>query len=598
MTRFIIRHLTGAKANQESSFAETDFAQPLTLGREPTCRIVFTDADDAVSRQHARIERSAEGGFKIIDPGSANGTFVNRVRVQGEAPLTHGDIVQFGSGGPQASIHLDPPPPQATKATRLVSGTLAKATREVNDSDATTVFGPVAAATSAAGASAAAGAAAGSAAGAVPGRVGRATVERLITAEKSRSTRLTVNIVAAFVAVIGALGVWQVLDTKKRDENTATQLRAERDAADAKINGAKAEAATKVAELEAKANLSKRVKADFAASTVLIEVSWRLTETNSGRQVYHASLAVEDKGTFPAYMRMEDGSYEPMLEFSDRGKSRPISGSHSGTGFVVSDNGLIMTNRHVAAAWHARYDLRFPGIVVEKKQNEKKEWELRVVEMLEEAPDNLKQWIPSRSQFFSTRGVSDSKSVTGTVSSMTVTFANSKLRNPATLGTISPEHDVALIKVDAGAGILKKVELRDSADTLASGDVVAVLGYPALSSKSFVVTSSSDNNLKAQDVASVPEVSVNQGIVSKVVRGKQAAQSGKYVTQRGDMFEMSINSTGQGNSGGPVFDIDGKVIGIFTVIVSTGGMATLTGAVPIRYGLDLLDPTRSAVAMR
>lgn len=382
MTRFIIRHLTGLKAHQEASFAASEFATPLTLGRDPASRVVFDDADDAVSRQHARIERRGDG-FVLVDAQSANGLFVNRIRVDGETLLTHGDILQFGRGGPQASVHLDPPPAPASRATRLVSDSAAKPTREVDPAAATTLSGTEVPAASA--------------------RIGRATVERLITTEKARSTRLTVNIVAGLIAVIGAFGVWQVLEGQKRDTQTASQLKSERDVAEAKIAAARQEAAAQVAALESKANLSKRMKDAYAASTVFIEVAWRLTDTATGRQIYHATVALEEKGNVPAYVRTEDGSYEPLLQLEDRGKAKPIGGNHTGTGFVVSDNGMIMTNRHVAAAWHAPYDLQFPGVVVERKQNERKEWELKVVEVLDEAPANLARWIPSRSKFFRTQ---------------------------------------------------------------------------------------------------------------------------------------------------------------------------------------------------
>jgi VWFA-related protein len=46
-----------------------------------------------VSRRHARIER-IEGEYRLVDVGSANGTFLNGERVT-EAPITVGDVVRF-----------------------------------------------------------------------------------------------------------------------------------------------------------------------------------------------------------------------------------------------------------------------------------------------------------------------------------------------------------------------------------------------------------------------------------------------------------------------------------------------------------------------
>jgi S1-C subfamily serine protease len=55
---------------------------------------------------------------------------------------------------------------------------------------------------------------------------------------------------------------------------------------------------------------------------------------------------------------------------------------------------------------------------------------------------------------------------------------------------------------------------------------------------------------------------------------------------------MSINSTGAGNSGGPVFNEKGQVIGLFTYGASRQGDASVTFAVPIRHGRQLLNPQR------
>ena len=91
MTSLILRHLSGSKANQESVFSEEELAAPITLGRDPASRLSFGEADDAASRNHARLERTPDG-YKIVDLKSANGLFLNGARVTGESVLRHGDI--------------------------------------------------------------------------------------------------------------------------------------------------------------------------------------------------------------------------------------------------------------------------------------------------------------------------------------------------------------------------------------------------------------------------------------------------------------------------------------------------------------------------
>ena len=64
-----------------------------TLGRHPESDIFLDDV--TVSRHHAKLVR-AGGQLMLEDLGSLNGTYVNRVLIDGRAQLRHGDEIQIG----------------------------------------------------------------------------------------------------------------------------------------------------------------------------------------------------------------------------------------------------------------------------------------------------------------------------------------------------------------------------------------------------------------------------------------------------------------------------------------------------------------------
>lgn len=68
----------------------------VTIGRDPMVEITIDDAE--VSRQHTRLTRSYSG-YQVHDLGSTNGTYLDGVRLGGEAvTLQPGQILTLGSG--------------------------------------------------------------------------------------------------------------------------------------------------------------------------------------------------------------------------------------------------------------------------------------------------------------------------------------------------------------------------------------------------------------------------------------------------------------------------------------------------------------------
>jgi serine protease Do len=145
-----------------------------------------------------------------------------------------------------------------------------------------------------------------------------------------------------------------------------------------------------------------------------------------------------------------------------------------------------------------------------------------------------------------------------TVESITVTLANRR-EYQATLVGRDTATDLAVLKINATN--MPFVRFGDSTRTRV-GDWVVAIGNP------FGLGGT-----------------VTAGIVSALHRNLEAGQYDRYI-----QTDASINS---GNSGGPMFDVNGNVIGINTALISpTGGNVGIGFAIPAEQARPVVEALR------
>lgn len=198
-----------------------------------------------------------------------------------------------------------------------------------------------------------------------------------------------------------------------------------------------------------------------------------LAEKVSPAVVNITTTTVVAQGTMPMPMVPEGSPFEDFFrEFQDRNGDQPRRTTALGSGFVISEDGYVVTNNHVIE--------RADEIIVE--------------------------------------------------------FFSGKTLKAELVGT-DPKTDIALLKVEAEEP-LPHVSFGDS-DTARVGDWVVAMGNPL--GQGF---------------------SLSAGIVS----ARNRALSGTY-----DDYIQTDAAINRGNSGGPLFDMAGNVIGVNTAILSPDG---------------------------
>lgn len=542
---FVIRHVTGSKKGQIEKFSIKNTPE-IRIGRGLDSDVSYDPVkEDTISRDHCRIIRDSTDPERIfiLDSKSKNGTFVNNLPITNRTELFVGDIVKLGKEGPSFEFDLDPRPESHIKKTRIIQSIPAKETKIHTSSNLNKVTSEKKPH--------------------IKEGIGKNTMQHMIhESEKKSKTGLLITIIAfVLLATTGGYMLY-----KKQNVREIVHVK---------------EPKTTFTPTEiAKANKEK---------VVYIEMAWKLTSTSSSEEMYHVYYPiVKDKqimGYRGAYSQNQQGAIVPLLVtkgdyLKALGNAQGIeldliASGGSGSGFVVDERGFIATNRHVASNWLTRFQFQeyaFPGVLVEPNEQGQfaPAWDKPVTQEM------VGSWVPG-----------NDKSYTGVNTYLDVTFANNSQRTPAKIVRISSTHDVAMIKIDLPEA-LPKVELFDNYNEIQPGDPAIVMGYPGIAPAQLVLKRSQDVFNSNPNITSVPVPTVSNGNVGRMVRGSEKnSRIDDYQSTFGDYYQLTINSTGGGNSGGPMFDEKSRVVGVYSAGKWEPG-TSISFAVPIKYVMELM----------
>jgi serine protease Do len=617
--RIVIRHLAGSKVNQVEQFP-ADAAAELTIGREPGVEIQFDPLrDDAVSRRHAKIaiEPGDPPRFRMTDLDSRNGTFLNGERIVGETEVLPGDTIELGAGGPKFEFDMQPRPSNLVGRTRAIPAAVG-ATRVIDNAQSEMTAAVPVPTVSMLSVEALP----------KPG-IGRNTLLHELSIQRQATRQIVIYALIGVLVVIGAVGgiLYHAHQKSIAEQNARIEEKAELEAQNAKaaeqnvalVNEKIEEENAKILQQSNVMGMTpQEIVSKFGDATVWIRVHWRLYDRETGRPLFHKTISVKYKDghseLLPAYVRWR-GKLVRWLTLEDDGHTNyPVGDCNcevSGSGFVVDPQGLILTNKHIAAGWLINYN-RFSyyekgrGVVYDELDRQAtasaKEKVMRelsapshVFDVSSRSNDfkGLIGWLPEEGGPIFANLLplvidNNPHAFEGRNDELSVRFPGTRVDISARLVRASTDNDVALIKIDALQSLVMDTLASD--DNVNTGEPVVVLGYPGASIENNAIFNTVEGSEVHHHKEVVPEPTVTPGVIS--VKGAPLTSEGSVtvVGNLGDAYQMTAPA-GAGNSGGPVFNREGKVIGLYTWGSSSHEAQTF--AVPIKYARTLMQLQRT-----
>ncbi|HEY4817318.1 MAG TPA: trypsin-like peptidase domain-containing protein [Candidatus Acidoferrum sp.] len=279
--------------------------------------------------------------------------------------------------------------------------------------------------------------------------------------------------------------------------------------------------------LENEGKIAETIVHSYGPSVCLLHVVVEFLDKQSGKPIQIAVDAlgkpqVDDKGM----VRLDSGGAGPHLQIDV-----------FGTGFLVRRDGRVLTNHHVAEPWWSNDELK---------------------DLLDHG---AAAYVLSYKAYFP--GSSDGIS--------------------AKLDKVSSSADVAMLKLEGSApATAALLELDASNEASVSGEPVVLIGYPT-GIEGILARAGSDIAQKIADGTQNVNQMVSQLAAQKLIRPTTTQGHIGDVLQDKIVYDAATTS---GGSGGPLFNRNGKVIGVNFAILKGFGGSNL--AVPARYAKELL----------